>query len=114
MSDNKGAVRPVDLFITTQTVAGTSSPYRMSRGDVTFQATVVTTSTGASAVCQATTIVQVSNDSQGWLPLGTCISTGSGTASDGFASVAPWAYARLVVTTLTTGIAAVIKGFIGY
>ena len=97
----------------TASVAGTSNPYRMGRGPTTFQATVVTTSTGANAVITGAVTVQVSNDAVGWLPYGTCSATGSGTGSDGFAAVVPWEYARLVLTSLTTGVAAQAVGRIG-
>lgn len=106
MSD-LGTVRYSELF-STATVAGTSSPYPLPRGPTSYQATVVTTSTGANAVVTAVVRVDVSNDAAalGWLALGTMTSTTSGGGSDGFAAIAPWKYARLVCTTLTTGVAA--------
>lgn len=107
-----GAVKIVEL-LTSFAGVGTSSPYRMPRGPATFQATVVTTSTGANAVIQGSVVVQVSNDTTGWLGLGTCSATGSASATDGFAAVVPWAYSRMVVTTLTTGVAALLTGRIG-
>ena len=91
----------------------TSDPYAMPRGPTTFQATVVTTSTGASAVITGAVTVQVSNNKVGWLPYGTCSATGSGTGSDGFAAVVPWAYGRMVISSLTTGVAAALTGHIG-
>ncbi len=97
----------------TASVAGTSNPYPLGRGPTTFQATVVTTSTGASAVINGIATVQVSNDSVGWLPYGTCSATGSGTGSDGFAAVVPWAYGRFVISSLTTGVAASFTARIG-
>jgi hypothetical protein len=99
--------------VATASVAGTSNPYPMGRGPTTFQATVVTTSTGASAVITGAVTVQVSNDLVGWLPYGTCSATGSGTGSDGFAAVVPWQYGRMVISSLTTGVAAALTGRIG-
>lgn len=110
---DQGAVRVVSLT-GTATAAGTSSPLPMPRGPTTFQASVVTTSTGANGVIAGAATVQVSNDNTNWLALGTLTSTGSGTATpDGFASVAPWAYARIVISTLTTGIAATMNVTMG-
>lgn len=107
-----GVVKTVELF-TSQTVVATSNPYPMPRGPTTFQATVVTTSTGASAVITGAVTVQVSNDMVGWLPYGTCSATGSGTGCDGFAAVVPWAYGRMVISSLTTGVSALLTGRIG-
>lgn len=107
-----GVVKTADLFTTFATI-GTSNPYPMPRGPATFQATVVTTSTGASAAITGAVTVQVSNDKVGWLPYGTCSATGSGTGSDGFAAVVPWAFGRMVITSLTTGVAATLTGRIG-
>lgn len=111
MSD-LGVVKTVELF-TSQATIGTSNPYPMPRGPTTFQATVVTTSTGASAVIAGAVTVQVSNDGVGWIPYGTCSATGSSTGADGFAAVVPWAYGRMVITSLTTGVAALLTGRIG-
>ena len=111
---DQGAVRVVSLTGTGALAAGTSSPQPMPRGPTSYQATVVTTSTGASAVVAGVAAVQVSNDNQSWMALGTLTSTGSGTAiPDGFASVAPWAFARVVISTLTTGVAAVMNVLMG-
>lgn len=107
-----GVVKPIQI-VSASASAGTSSPYPMPRGPMTFQATVVTTSTGANAVIQGAVTVQVSNDNIGWLPYGTCSATGSGTGSDGFAAVVPWAYGRMVITSLTTGVAATLTGRMG-
>lgn len=110
---DQGAVRVVSLTGTGVLVAGTSSPQPMPRGPTTYQANVVTTSTGSAAVIAGAAAVQVSNDNTNWLALGTLTSTGSGSGSDGFASVAPWAFARAVITTLTTGVAAVMNVLMG-
>lgn len=106
MSD-KATVKFAAL-VNAATVAGTSSPYALARGPFSCQATVTTTSTGASAVIAGLTTVQVSNDNSQWLALGTLTSTGSGTASDAFGCVVPYSFTRFVVTSLTTGIAATI------
>jgi hypothetical protein len=57
----------------------------------TFQANgTVSTSTGS-----ATIYVQVSNNNSDWITLGTITLTlGTSSTSDGFASLAPWAYIR--------------------
>lgn len=96
---------------TVFSVVGTSKSYLMPRGPVTFQGNVYSTATNAIA---GSATVQVSNDNAQWLPLGTLTASGtSTTTSDGFACVAPWAYSRVVVTTLTTGISANMKVFVG-
>lgn len=87
-------------------VAGTSNPYALPRGETSYQASVTTTSTGANAVIAGITRVDVSNDNSQWLALGTLTSTGSGSATDGFGCVVPYSFCRMVVTSLTTGIAA--------
>ena len=111
MSD-KATVKYATL-ISSATVAGTSNPYALPRGPTSYQATVTTTSTGASAVIAGLTTVQVSNDNSQWLALGTLTSTGSGSASDAFGCVVPYSYCRLIVTSLTTGIAANITAGVG-
>jgi len=107
-----GVVKTIELF-TSQSVAATSNPYPMPRGPTSFQATVVTTSTGASAVITGAVTVQVSNDNVAWLAYGTCSAVGTGTGADGFAAVAPWAYCRMVISSLTTGVSALLTGRIG-
>ena len=107
-----GSVHFVALF-SSATVVSTSSPYLAPRGPTTYQATVTTTSTGASAAVTGQVVVQVSNDEIGWLPLGTCNPTGTGTCSDGFASIVPWKNIRMVISTLTTGVSALLQGRIG-
>ena len=64
----------------------------------TFQANGrVSTSTGA-----ATVVVQVSNNNSDWITLGTITLTlGTSSTSDGFASLAPWAYVRGNVTAIS-------------
>ena len=110
---DQGGVKLVNL-INSAAVAGTGNSQPLPRGPTTYQASCVTTSTGASAVIAGAATVQVSNDNITWLALGTLTSTGSGTSSpDGFASLAPWGYARAVITTLTTGIAAAMTVQLG-
>lgn len=115
MSD-LGAVKVFDLFLGTGTAVGTSSPYRMARGPATYQLSGSATGTGASGPFTGIATVQVSNDNMVWLGLGTMTATGSSTTSpggDGFAAVVPWAYSRLVITTLTTGIGAKLVSGVG-
>lgn len=111
MSD-LGVVKAAQV-ITSATGITTSSPYKQARGPSTYQVTLTTTSTGVSAVIAGAAVVQVSNDNVGWIPMGTCSPTGTATASDGFAAVAVWNYARFVVTTLTTGVSANLNALIG-
>jgi len=70
----------------------------------TFQASgAVSASTGA-----ATIAVEVSNDNSNWLTLATIsLTLGTSSTSDGFASVAPWAYMRGNVTAISGTNAAV-------
>ena len=104
MSD-KATVKYATL-LSAVSVAQTSSPYPLPRGPTSYQATVTTTSTGASAVIAGIATVQVSNDNSQWIALGTLTSTGSGSASDAFGCVVPYSFCRILVTSLTTGIAA--------
>ena len=92
--------------LASATILTTSVQYPMAVGPQTFQATIFTTSTGASAVINAACTVQFSNDNVGWVTAGTCSPTGTGTAADGFVSNAPWKMARTIITTLTTGVSA--------
>ena len=62
----------------------------------TYQATEV----GSGAV-SATVLVQASDDGVGWVTLGTITLSGTGTASDGFASMAPWMEVRGDVTAIS-------------
>ncbi len=73
----------------------------------TYQATV----TGTGAVT-ATVIIEASNDAVNYLPLATITLSGTGSASDGFVSDAPWAYfrARLTAISGTGALVSVILG----
>ena len=64
----------------------------------TFQATV----TGTGAV-SATVVIDVSNDATNVVgtPMGTITLSGTTSSSDGFTSVAPWAYCRARVTAIS-------------
>jgi hypothetical protein len=68
----------------------------------TFQATV----TGTGAVT-ATVLIQVSNDGTNFLTLGTITLSGTTSASDGFASNAPWVHVRANVSAISGTSAAV-------
>jgi hypothetical protein len=86
----------------TETRAGESVPTLLFPGAKTFQATVV----GTGAVT-AEVKIEASNDDENWLVLGTITLTGSGSASDGFASAAAWAHHRANLTAVTGTEAAV-------
>ncbi len=62
----------------------------------TFQATI----SGTGAVT-ATVLIQVSNDASNWITLGTITLSGTTSATDGFASSAPWAYVRSNCTAIS-------------
>lgn len=62
----------------------------------TFQATV----SGTGAV-SATVVIEGSNDGTNFLTLGTITLTGTTSASDGFASTAPWQYVRARLTAIS-------------
>ena len=74
----------------------------------TFQATVV----GTGAVT-ATVTVSVSNDNTNWLTLGVITLSGTTSATDGFASNAPWAYVRAATGT-PTGTGATVTAKMAY
>jgi hypothetical protein len=89
------------LQSTSTPATGTS--VRVAQTNRTFQATV----TGTGAV-SATVIVEGSNDNVGWLEIGTITLSGTGSASDGFASNAPWAFVRARCSSISgTGAQAV-------
>jgi hypothetical protein len=73
----------------------------------TFQATV----SGTGSV-SATINVLVSNDGTNFLALGTITLTGTGTASDGFVSDAPWQFVRADVSAIS-GTSAVVNVVMG-
>ena len=78
-------------------VTGAGSAVR-AKSPATFQASGVT-SAGAGAVA---VVVQVSNDGVNWLTLGTIsLVLSTTTATDGFASDAPWAFVRGNVTSIS-------------
>ena len=74
----------------------------------TYQATVV----GTGAV-SATVVVEVSNDGEYWLTLGTITLSGTTSDSDGFASNAAWAFVRSD-TTAISGTGATVTVTEGY
>lgn len=85
---------------TLQTIsAGGSAAAGLSvsgRAPATFQATVSGTGT-----VTATVLIQVSNDGTNWITLGTITLSGTTSATDGFASSAPWAYVRSNCTAIS-------------
>lgn len=77
---------PATIGTHTDTTAGTV--YNFASGRVTVQASSDASHTGTTTIA-----IEVSNDNVLWLVLGTISVTGN-SASDGFASDAPWAYIR--------------------
>ncbi len=86
-------------------VGATQGPF-INRNS-TFQATVK----GSGSV-SATVIIEVSNDRENFMTLGTITLSGTGAASDGFVSAAPWAFFR-AKTTAISGTNAVVTVFAG-
>lgn len=72
-----------------------------------YQATV----SGTGAVT-ATVVIEVSLDGSNWLTLGTITLSGTTSATDGFASSAPWAYVRSRVSAIT-GTSATVNCYMG-
>jgi len=82
------------LSAVTSTGAGTSRP--LAKTAATFQATV----SGTGAV-SATVAIEVSNDGDNFVTLGTITLSGTTTATDGFAASAPWAVVRANCTAIS-------------
>ena len=82
------------LSAVTVTGAGSSKPQQPA--PVTFQATV----TGSGTV-SATVAIEVSNDGDNFITLGTITLSGTTTATDGFASAANWAVVRANCTAIS-------------
>ena len=100
---------PLIMSGQTTTGPGSATPHGAAKGS-TFQAAVA----GTGAVT-ATVAIEVSNDpvNLGWITLGTINLSGTNTATDGFAVLAPWAYARANVTERSGTNAAVSVGVNG-
>ena len=91
-------------LIDAQTTTGAGQAINLSGDAHTFQATV----TGTGAV-SATVLVQCSNDGINWLTLGTSTLSGAVSATDGFATAAPWSFVRGNVTAISgTGAAVTV------
>lgn len=100
----------VETLLSAVTVTGAGTATGKAQGGMkTFQATV----SGTGAVT-ATVLVQVSNDNTNWITLGTISLSGTTSATDGFASEAPWAYYRGNVTAIsgTSAILTLLAGVI--
>lgn len=92
----------MSTLLNAVTVTGAGNPIQAWNSRRTFQATV----TGTGSV-SATVKVQVSNDGTNYLDLGVITLGGTTSASDGFASDAPWLYTRGNVTAISGTNAAV-------
>ena len=86
----------VTTLLNAVTATGAGASVQSRSKNRTFQATVA----GTGAV-SATVKVQVSNDNVNWIDLGTITLSGTTSATDGFASNAPWAYVRGNVTAIS-------------
>lgn len=97
--------QPIALIMSaTATVTGETAQ-GFARG-MTFQASGVTSSGSGSA----TVNINVSNDGQTWMVLGTITLTlGTTATGNGFAADAPWAYVRACITAISgTGAAVTV------
>ena len=85
---------------TNQTVTGAVGPAFSDIAPVnrTFQAIAT-----AQGLAEATVVIQVSNDGINYITLGTITLSAAQTATDGFASAAPWKHTRANVTAITAG-----------
>lgn len=93
------------LDAVTSTGVGTSIPSRLYPGAKSFQATVL----GSGAVT-AEVDIEVSNDDEHWMVLGTISLSGTAVDTDGFASSAAWAFHRANLTAITgTGANVTVK-----
>ena len=82
----------VVALITEKNTTGAGDSHKMVvAGERTIQCSL--RKTGVSEVT-ATVYVQVSNDGTNWVNLATFSLNTAGTAADGFALTAPWAYVR--------------------
>ena len=93
------------LDAATTTVTG-SAVQNQVKG-CTVQANV----SGTGSV-SATVEIHVSNDAFGWMTIGTITLSGTTSASDGFAVLAPWEFVRAKVTAIS-GTGAAVKVMIG-
>ena len=83
-------------LLSSVTVTGAGSARPQSPAPVTFQATV----TGSGTV-SATVAIEVSNDGDNFITLGTITLSGTTTATDGFASAANWSVVRANCTAIS-------------
>jgi len=97
------------LLLEDKAVAGAGNA-RRSPSERSFQATGVTTAGAGSATVK----IQVSNDETAWLDLGTITLTlSTSAASDGFSTIAPWAFVRANLTAIS-GTGASVTVSMGY
>lgn len=90
------------LVAATATATGVAHKFAAARPKRTFQAVV----SGTGAVT-ATVLIEVSNDDTNFLTLGTITLSGTTSATDGFASDAPWINVRAKLTAISGTSAAV-------
>ena len=96
------------ILATGLTTTGATQPAQLYKDQQSYQATV----TGSGAV-SATVAIEVTNDDkQNWLTLGTITLSGTGSATDGFASLANWTFVRANVTAIS-GTGATVNVFVG-
>jgi len=86
------------LLLSGQTITGPGSSFRLDGASRTFHLTGITGSGAGTAAVN----IEVSNDNNTWLLLGTIsLILGPAIAADGFASAASWLFARGNVTGIT-------------
>lgn len=89
---------PAVKILNAATATGASGSHTIDTANTTYQA-AGTTSAGSGA---ATVVIEVSDNGDDWLTLGTITLTlGTTSTSDGFASAATWAFARANVTAIS-------------
>lgn len=98
----------MQLILLQSLVTATSTAEALPAANRTFQATVV----GTGAVT-ATVIIEATNDQVLYLTLGTITLSGTTSATDGFASMAPWAGVRARITAIS-GTGALCTVSMGY
>jgi len=100
---------PAVKILNAATATGAGGTATLSTKDTTFQASG-TTSTGSGA---ATVVIEVSDNGDDWLTLGTITLTlGTTSTSDGFAAAASWAFVRANVTAIS-GTDATVSAWMG-
>lgn len=88
------------VLLNAVTTTGTGAVNYLGRNPGNANRTYQATVSGTGAV-SATVLVLASDDGVGWVTLGTITLSGTGTASDGFAALAPWMEVEGDVTAIS-------------